>query len=66
MAGIRQDIRIICHSIVLLLLVIATYTFKAESNVQHILISDPERGVPSYGLTEEGKQQAKKVRSHSS
>ena len=40
-------------------------TSKAESNVQGIHISDPERAIPSYGLTEAGKQQAEKVRSHS-
>ena len=34
---------------------------QSESNVQHILISDPKDGVTSYGLTEEGKKQAKQV-----
>jgi hypothetical protein len=34
---------------------------QSESNVQHILISDPKDGVTSYGLTGEGKKQAKEV-----
>ena len=34
---------------------------QSESNVQQILISDAKDGVTSYGLTEEGKKQAKEV-----
>ncbi len=34
---------------------------QAESNVQGILVSDPKDGVPSFGLVEKGKQQAKEV-----
>ena len=47
---------IIIHDIVILIFLI-----QSESNVQHILISDPKDGVTSYGLTEEGKKQAKEV-----
>ena len=35
---------------------------QSESNVQNILVSNPEVGVPSYGLTEKGNMQAREVR----
>ena len=34
---------------------------QSESNVQGVLVSDPEYGVNSYGLTDLGKQQAIEV-----
>ena len=35
---------------------------QSESNIQNILVSNPEVGVPSYGLTEKGKMQTREVR----
>jgi len=35
---------------------------QSESNVQNILVSNPEVGVPLYGLTEKGKMQAREVK----
>ena len=29
--------------------------------MQGVIVSDPEEGIPSYGLVEEGKKQAKDV-----
>ena len=34
---------------------------QSESNVQGILVSRPEVGIPSFGLTEKGKIQAREV-----
>ena len=34
---------------------------QSESNVQQLLISDVSVGLTSYGLTEDGKKQAKEV-----
>ena len=40
---------------------IAFLLLQSESNVQHVLVSDPKDGVSSYGLTDRGKQQATEV-----
>ena len=34
---------------------------QSESNIQHLLVSDAKDAIESYGLTEEGKKQAKEV-----
>lgn len=34
---------------------------QSESNVKQLLISDPKDALTSYGLTDEGKRQAKEV-----
>ena len=39
-----------------------SYVSQSESNVQNILVSNPEVGVPLYGLTEKGKMQAREVK----
>ena len=38
------------------------FVLQSESNVKRLLISDPKDALTSYGLTDEGKQQAKEVR----
>ena len=36
--------------------------FQAESNVKQVLVTKPDPGTTSWGLVEEGRQQAKAVR----
>ena len=37
---------------------------QAESNVKQVLVTKPEAGTTAWGLVEEGKAQAKRVRSY--
>ena len=37
---------------------------QAESNVQKIIVSNPDIGADAYGLTDLGMEQAKQVRIH--
>ena len=43
-----------------------TYLFllQSESNVKQLLISDVKDGLTSYGLTDDGKKQAKEVHTY--
>ena len=58
----NQGMKLYTHGFIKTYCSIILYVLmQSESNVQKILISDPKDGVTSYGLTEEGKKQAKQV-----
>ena len=41
--------------------IIFIFSVQAQSNVERLLVSDPDIGTTQYGLTDLGRQQAKDV-----